>query len=128
MVGLHWFEWFSLWMPSSSRKQNAHRPVGTCGDSLTGPGHLSWSAFQAPCRRLQSPSCTTPISEPWFSGPSRGIIVAIENPSDIIVASQRPYGSRAVLKFSHLAGTRGDRWVGEPRYGNSMKFKRMSQR
>eukprot|EP00438_Fugacium_kawagutii_P024848 Skav233730 [mRNA] locus=scaffold2225:117351:140987:+ [translate_table: standard] len=34
------------------------------------------------------------------------IIVAIENPSDIIVASQRPYGSRAVLKFSHLAYSR----------------------
>lgn len=32
----------------------------------------------------------------------QGIIVAIENPSDIIVASQRPYGSRAVLKFSSL--------------------------
>merc|ERR1719484_280117 len=28
------------------------------------------------------------------------VIVAIENPSDIIVASQRPYGSRAVLKFA----------------------------
>eukprot|EP00438_Fugacium_kawagutii_P025394 Skav207382 [mRNA] locus=scaffold2496:250834:268725:+ [translate_table: standard] len=28
------------------------------------------------------------------------MIVAIENPQDIIVASQRPYGSRAVLKFS----------------------------
>merc|ERR1719352_1085934 len=32
------------------------------------------------------------------------IIVAIENPSDIIVASQRPYGSRAVLKFSQYTG------------------------
>merc|ERR1719329_763585 len=28
------------------------------------------------------------------------VIAAIENPADIIVASQRPYGSRAVLKFS----------------------------
>jgi len=28
------------------------------------------------------------------------IIVAIENPEDIMVVSQRPYGSRAVLKFS----------------------------
>jgi len=32
------------------------------------------------------------------------IIVAIENPSDIIVASQRPYGSRAVLKFCQYTG------------------------
>merc|ERR1719218_324339 len=32
------------------------------------------------------------------------VIVAIENPSDIIVASQRPYGSRAVLKFSQYTG------------------------
>jgi len=32
------------------------------------------------------------------------IIVAIENPNDIIVASQRPYGSRAVLKLSHYIG------------------------
>jgi len=28
------------------------------------------------------------------------VIVAIENPEDIMVISQRPYGSRAVLKFS----------------------------
>jgi len=28
------------------------------------------------------------------------VIVAIENPEDIMVVSQRPYGSRAVLKFS----------------------------
>merc|ERR1712096_336594 len=28
-------------------------------------------------------------------------IVAIENPEDIMVVSQRPYGSRAVLKFAH---------------------------
>merc|ERR1712061_397068 len=32
------------------------------------------------------------------------IIVAIENPADIVVASQRPYGSRAVLKFSQYTG------------------------
>lgn len=31
-------------------------------------------------------------------------IVSIENPADIIVASQRPYGSRAVLKFSQYTG------------------------
>ena len=31
------------------------------------------------------------------------IIVAIENPKDIIVCSQRPYGSRAVLKFAQSA-------------------------
>jgi len=45
---------------------------------------------------------TLPPWLPWL----RGIIVAIENPSDIIVASQRPYGSRAVLKFSGLATVR----------------------
>jgi small subunit ribosomal protein SAe len=28
------------------------------------------------------------------------IIVAIENPEDIMIVSARPYGSRAVLKFS----------------------------
>jgi len=41
------------------------------------------------------------------------IIVAIENPSDIIVASQRPYGSRAVLKFSHYTGANplAGRWM-----------------
>merc|ERR1719353_2490508 len=32
------------------------------------------------------------------------IIVAIENPKDIIVCSQRPYGSRAVLKFAQYSG------------------------
>ncbi|KAI3878357.1 hypothetical protein MKX03_021817 [Papaver bracteatum] len=31
-------------------------------------------------------------------------IVAIENPQDIIVQSVRPYGKRAVLKFSHYIG------------------------
>jgi len=40
-------------------------------------------------------------------------IVTIENPSDIIVASQRPYGSRAVLKFSQYTGAHGmaGRWM-----------------
>jgi len=33
------------------------------------------------------------------------IIVAIENPEDIMVVSQRPYGSRAVLKFSQYVGS-----------------------
>jgi len=33
------------------------------------------------------------------------VIVAIENPKDVIVCSQRPYGSRAVLKFSQYTGT-----------------------
>jgi len=41
------------------------------------------------------------------------IIVAIENPNDIIVASQRPYGSRAVLKFSQYtsANPMAGRWM-----------------
>mmetsp|Transcript_110458 Transcript_110458/g.312334 ORF Transcript_110458/g.312334 Transcript_110458/m.312334 type:complete len:279 (-) Transcript_110458:113-949(-) len=41
------------------------------------------------------------------------IIVAIENPADIIVASQRPYGSRAVLKFSQYTGANAmaGRWM-----------------
>jgi len=40
-------------------------------------------------------------------------VVAIENPADIIVASQRPYGSRAVLKFSQYTGTlaMAGRWM-----------------
>ena len=42
------------------------------------------------------------FSATWTPG-ILGIIVAIENPNDIIVASQRPYGSRAVLKFSASA-------------------------
>lgn len=32
------------------------------------------------------------------------IIVAIENPQDIIVQSARPYGQRAVLKFAQYIG------------------------
>jgi len=41
------------------------------------------------------------------------VIVTIENPSDIIVASQRPYGSRAVLKFSQYTGANAmaGRWM-----------------
>jgi len=41
------------------------------------------------------------------------VMVAIENPMDIIVASQRPYGSRAVLKFSQYAGAHAmaGRWM-----------------
>jgi len=41
------------------------------------------------------------------------VIVTIENPSDVIVASQRPYGSRAVLKFSQYTGTHAmaGRWM-----------------
>merc|ERR1719352_1799179 len=41
------------------------------------------------------------------------IIVTIENPSDIVVASQRPYGSRAVLKFSQYTGANAmaGRWI-----------------
>jgi len=41
------------------------------------------------------------------------VIVSIENPSDIIVASQRPYGSRAVLKFSQYTGANplAGRWM-----------------
>jgi len=40
-------------------------------------------------------------------------IVTVENPSDVIVASQRPYGSRAVLKFSQYTGTHAmaGRWM-----------------
>lgn len=41
------------------------------------------------------------------------VIVAIENPEDIMVISQRPYGSRAVLKFSQHVGSRAHpgRWT-----------------
>merc|ERR1719183_2932990 len=41
------------------------------------------------------------------------VIVAIENPADIMVASQRPYGSRAVLKFSQYTGANAvaGRWM-----------------
>lgn len=41
------------------------------------------------------------------------IIVAIENPADIIVSSARPYGSRAVLKFSQYTGAQpiAGRWT-----------------
>merc|ERR1719160_1189503 len=41
------------------------------------------------------------------------VIVAIENPQDILVVSQRPYGSRAVLKFSQHIGSEAmpNRWT-----------------
>merc|ERR1719446_1397530 len=41
------------------------------------------------------------------------MLVAIENPSDILVASQRPYGSRAVLKFCQYTGAQSSagRWM-----------------
>jgi len=41
------------------------------------------------------------------------ILVAVENPSDILVASQRPYGSRAVLKFCQYTGAQAQagRWM-----------------
>jgi len=41
------------------------------------------------------------------------VIVAIENPEDVIVASQRPYGSRAVIKFSQYTGATAmdQRWT-----------------
>lgn len=34
------------------------------------------------------------------------IIVAIENPEDIVAISARPYGQRGVLKFAHYTGAR----------------------
>jgi len=41
------------------------------------------------------------------------IMVAVENPADILVASQRPYGSRAVLKFCQYTGAvaMAGRWM-----------------
>merc|ERR1711935_629412 len=41
------------------------------------------------------------------------ILVTVENPLDILVASQRPYGSRAVLKFCQYTGARAKagRWM-----------------
>jgi len=41
------------------------------------------------------------------------VLVAVENPVDIIIASQRPYGSRAVLKFSQYTGATAmaGRWM-----------------
>jgi len=41
------------------------------------------------------------------------IMVAVENPADVIVASQRPYGSRAVLKFCQYTGAQAmaGRWM-----------------
>merc|ERR1712066_466679 len=41
------------------------------------------------------------------------LLVAIENPQDILVCSQRPYGSRAIMKFSHYIGATAcaNRWT-----------------
>jgi len=41
------------------------------------------------------------------------VIVAIENPEDIMVISQRPFGSRAILKFAQHIGARAmaGRWT-----------------
>lgn len=41
------------------------------------------------------------------------IIVAIENPADVLVISARPYGSRAVLKFAQYTGSQAiaGRWT-----------------
>jgi small subunit ribosomal protein SAe len=41
------------------------------------------------------------------------ILVSVENPADIVVASQRPYGSRAVLKFCQYTGATAlaGRWM-----------------
>ena len=34
------------------------------------------------------------------------VIVAIENPKDVIAISARPYGQRAVLKFANYTGAK----------------------
>jgi len=41
------------------------------------------------------------------------MIVAIENPADVVVVSARPYGSRAVLKFAQYTGAYpvAGRWI-----------------
>lgn len=41
------------------------------------------------------------------------VIVAIENPADVLVISARPYGSRAVLKFAQYVGAQAiaGRWT-----------------
>ena len=41
------------------------------------------------------------------------VIAAIENPQDIVVCSQRPFGSRAVMKFAHYTGAQSiaQRWT-----------------
>lgn len=41
------------------------------------------------------------------------IIVSIENPQDIVVCSQRPFGSRAVMKFATYTGAQAiaQRWT-----------------
>ncbi|AFZ81590.1 40S ribosomal protein, putative [Theileria equi strain WA] len=40
-------------------------------------------------------------------------IVTISNPEEVVVVSARPYGSRAVLKFSHYVGSQpiAGRWI-----------------
>ena len=45
------------------------------------------------------------------------IIVAIENPADILVVSARPYGLRASLKFAHYTGT-GSGFLLDPWYAH----------
>lgn len=45
------------------------------------------------------------------------VIVAIENPQDIVVQSARPYGQRAILKFAHYVNAKalsGRHTPGEP--------------
>ena len=42
------------------------------------------------------------------------VIVAVENPQEVIVVSERPYGQRAVIKFSHYTNTQASssaRWT-----------------
>merc|ERR1719428_2467226 len=41
------------------------------------------------------------------------MLVSVENPADIVVASQRPYGQRPVLKFSQYVGATplAGRWM-----------------
>jgi Ribosomal protein S2 len=48
------------------------------------------------------------------------VIVAIENPQDIVVQSARPYGQRAILKFAHYVNAKalsGRHTPGEPLTG-----------
>lgn len=41
------------------------------------------------------------------------VVVAVANPGEVVVVSARPYGSRAVLKFSHYVGSQpiAGRWI-----------------
>ena len=34
------------------------------------------------------------------------VIVAVENPADVVLLSARPYGQRAILKFAHYTGAK----------------------